>query len=614
MAASWKKRRLDDEVPVVIERCRGLDLSGGGDMGIRTIMIDWEMVKANLPFGSKHGIYRAGDAGEALKKYQLITDYLEKVCKFVRDVCLTDDVLALVGMGSYFMGDPNPTLDISFRYWMRDGKQIEFWGMISKLDEFYDNRNNSPEHFMIPGDSLDTPRKAFEVMVPEIRERWLSMGLENSANVHATFVGWLECLFPTWDKLKAGRKTHNFWKGAVKIILLSRLGDPPAGMTVDVKGVSDSFRGGITVPMVCIDTMLPERLLPFGIHCQAHFDLVSAEDKLGYLLLKQECIDYLVNRLIGVTEPAEYTCLQSGFVEWSEGVIINWLGTTASDHIRVLKSKPLPQAIAIFMRSLLPGRAVKAAGLDLRIVRWREMPLVAAPAVTPVIVTEADELLLAPIRRRILEAEGVYEAYKKKCCELSLFDIHRLTSICRNRMDPTNEMLKATAWVWACSQWTKRRHRSPDAIITRLGPQLLNVPFGTTRIIESKRGEVLVRLIQYIKPGAVAGNPIHEKIINDRNITALISLESAPNEPDAVPPSSRPLPPSLTLIAGALERYSMPNSMPFLTANLRFPLQSQKQLRWNRRRWIFLIRFSRPGSNHISILPKDLFRLITGFL
>jgi hypothetical protein len=101
---------------------------------------------------------------------------------------------------------------------------------------------------------------------------------------------------------------------------------------------------------------------------------------------------------------------------------------------------------------------------------------------------------------------------------LSLSELHHHLEAVNERAPIADQSLRACAWVWACAQWTKRRHLAPDAITMRLAHQLMHAPaFGTTRITEAKRGNMVGRVIEYVAPGTI---PASTMIINDGTVSS----------------------------------------------------------------------------------------------
>lgn len=418
----------------------------------------------------------------------------------------------------------------------------------------------------------------------------------------------------------------------MKVLLLAELGAPPPGLTIDAADSSDTLpRLPIAPPTYRIDASLPSLLMPEAVHAYAHAALVRAEQPLERVLFKQACLDHLIARLMAVHDAAEYARVQDDFVEWAEHVVLEWLALPDVPHAHALclsanapppplgadglPTDPIPAAISSLLRSLLPGRAVRAAVDELRVVRWRgralapaavaaapvvaaAAPVAAAPADgapaapvavpaappapvaaaaagdapvmvdVPIVLTAADEVLLAPIRLRIEEAKRARAARTEQSKGLSLEDMHRHTELAKARTPIADQCLRACAWVWACAQWTKRRHVRPDAITMRLAAPLMTVPaFGTTKIVETKRDGVLGRVLEFVRPGTHTDGLMH---VIDTHVTALVAIESAPANSPA--PPLPPLPPSPQQIRAALVRYSMPDSADVIVVNHPRPL------------------------------------------
>ncbi|AYV80512.1 MAG: hypothetical protein Harvfovirus2_42 [Harvfovirus sp.] len=559
--------------------------------------IDWDLVRENLPFGLRH----SEQSQVQLERYQAMTNYLERIFVMIREGLMPEDVIAVVGCGSYFTGMQNPTLDITFRFWMRDRLQNEFWGLLKKLEEEFC--------------SSETPIEGLQMMMQAESFGWGAYRLVDKTNQLSKFTFWVKHLFPTWDALKAARNVKNYWRRAVKDVILSYLGAVPVGLTIDVDNVSDALpRLPIMSPSVRIDGKLPWILLPENILPQAREALVLAESTLNRILFKQACMDHLLKELLAVSSSVQYAEIAK-FIVWAENLCIKWLGTSGAgdNHIQTLTKadEPLPEAIRSLLRALLPGRAVKAAEPHLRCVRWRKKS-----DASPVVITPEDELLLEPIRERIKEAKAQFQLHVGKYSELSLQEIHRLTTIVTERTGRSDLQLQASAWVWACAQWTKRTHTATDPVIKRLVAQLkLASCFGITRITELKHGDEIRNGIEYVTPGTV---DVKEAMINDRHVTAMVSIDTIVSTPSLTPGQ----------IFGALVRYNMPSDMLFIQRYLHVPLEAIKHFRWNRRKWLFcaknatgpIIKFrsllapSHSGVNLISALPRPLFNLLTYYL
>jgi hypothetical protein len=191
---------------------------------------------------------------------------------------------------------------------------------------------------------------------------------------------------------------------------------------------------------------------------------------------------------------------------------------------------------------------------------------------------------------------------------LSLSELHHQSEALQERAPLADQTLRACAWVWACAQWAKRRHLAPDAITMRLAPQLMSAPaFGTTRITEAKRGNMVGRVIEYVTPETL---PRPQMLVSDG--------------PSTVPST----PPTPLQIRDALTRYSLSDSSTFIHAWLSNPVGGRAALLWQRRRWAIMAReltTEKHTDGHgnttmvvtkslLAALPKDVFRLIAHLL
>jgi hypothetical protein len=300
----------------------------------------------------------------------------------------------------------------------------------------------------------------------EIGHHWLAVGLRDRGGVHSVFHLWLDHLFPTWTALKAARSTPNFWKRSVRVIIASVLGTPPRGVTLDINDCSDSLpRSPIVAPTVRISHNLPSLLTQEAYHGHALAALQRAESALERVLFKQACLDHLLVRLLAIHDAKEYTTMQSNFVAWAEIVVLDWLASSTSSYVHTLSHASslsagctplpttptssssvegdsnasvsstsnsgnnttndnatmndmdhLPQAVAALLKSLLPGRAVRAAPAHTqRVVRWRGSKHIRrtlangtvsdTQQVTSVTLTSEDQVILSAIRERMVVAQ-----------------------------------------------------------------------------------------------------------------------------------------------------------------------------------------------------------------
>ncbi|AYV83755.1 MAG: hypothetical protein Hyperionvirus11_28 [Hyperionvirus sp.] len=636
-------------------------------------LIDWKLVRENLPFGSRQELYHPSVNAElALKKYATITDYLESICKFVSNSPLPEDFSKIVAGGSYFAGDPNPTLDIVFVDVKPNAKQHGFWKFIMELLETFEDN-------LIYQGFNETPMKLIE--------------RKKGMKIDPDFIFWIKILFPTWEKVKHAIKIPHFWRHPLKIMISHYLGEyVPSGLRIRME--LEPTNQTIAAPLLEIDNRLPNYFLPDNIRSYASILETHVRILYNHVQFKQACADHLIRRLLSISEPEEYDSLQMGMTGWASQTILEWLGSKASVNCDIdtlgcpitLKTQTdidiLPHAIACLLKELLAAAPIDAGDEDRR-KRWYKpiatlttimvelgptpatdtkiataatiaaslrdstvQPMTvledillgtfsardtcatiyraikeiketvarrnadnmalteAAPRIIPPQELTEDKLILKRITSRINEARAFTKSasYSK----LSLYDINCLTAISSSRLISSDIMLKAILKLLTYAKYIKTVNIKTVAnqytILKQLTIELKEAPyFGTVELSNEKYGGLNVS--RYTRPRSVSAR---QAMIHDRHILAMIMLRNI------LTPSINQLPPKI--LHAVLDRYQLPTCPDFLRRHLASSFAGHLELLWNRRRILFIMRFSKTTPNPISALPRALFEMLVHYL
>ncbi|AYV81352.1 MAG: hypothetical protein Harvfovirus29_1, partial [Harvfovirus sp.] len=325
---------------------------------------------------------------------------------------------------------------------------------------------------------------------------------------------------------------------------------------------------------------LADRLLPTEVYAEAYRVLISSEKQLNKILFRQACVDHIVEKLFSISAQDEYKVLWNAiFHQWVENVVVDWLRSSDAvyNHCNMLCSFNASDKYAWLMYSV--------RGLVIEIMNMQPTPWQTAT------VTDVEEMRMALILTRIVEADAVYANHRGKYAGMSLYDINRLVTINSQRINESKIRLNASCRVLGWVQWTKTiyTHR----VRKEVEDELKYAPF-------------------FDMIGCMRVHTINaESVANGKQVTAMVILKML-----SVDEWKWDFPQNV--LHDVLERYYMTGCPIFLKRYLPFPQRGMKQLKWNRRKWLLLAWRAKPSAtpsfHQIRLLPTDLIRKLILYL